>query len=147
MADMVKVIESRFGRSFLVFSALTVWLGSGLLFGLGEPWQRIASYGAGAFAFFLVAMFLPEYRRRRSFSRQGALQFTAFCIWLAASELVRLYPSISRSPLWSMAMLLGSPVLAYYGGLFLIRGSRAAPQYATEAAPEETPLDSPAVLQ
>jgi len=135
---MLPVIHHRIGQSVAVALALAGWLGAGSLWDVRELWQRVGWHLCGISIFFLLAVFLPERRKLRSVSRQGALQLMAFVAFLLASDLVTHLKGAQR-PFLALALLLGSPFFSYFAGLFMIRGFRTPPQYATE--PEDKPAD------
>lgn len=140
---MLPVIHHRIGRMIAVGLALAAWLGAGSLWDLRDAWHRIGWHVSGIGIFFLLAACLPECRKLRSLSRQGALQLMAFVVFLLASDLVVHFKGAQR-PFLALALLLGSPFLSYFSGLFMIRGFRTPPDYAPEQEEEEAKAAEPA---
>ncbi|WP_035615104.1 hypothetical protein [Haloferula sp. BvORR071] len=153
---MLPVIHHRAGRVLAIVFALAGWLsGSYWLRDLSEFDHRVWWHLSGIAIFFLLAVFLPEERKIRSMSRQGALQLMAFVLWLLAGDLVMHFKELQDAVV--ALLLLGAPVLAYFVSFYLIRGFRAAPEYgpevdvksgeAEEVGPAPVPVSIPAPVE
>ncbi len=145
---MLPVIRHRAGRIAAVTLALAAWLGGGVYLHQLEPEQRLWAHLNGIAVFFLLAVFLPEERKARSLGRKGALQMMAFTVWLLTTDWVVNHKD-AHSPEAGLALVLGVPVLAYFMGLFMIRGFRATPDYEVEAEPEKkaSPAEDKSALE
>ena len=141
--------QNKLIASLLVMAGFVAWLASGTIFGVG--WAR---YIIGSAAFFIVACFLPETRRTTFLSRRSSLGLVGLFAWMAASQILSLYPidsTVFENPMLLATIDVGSPLLlgflAYWLSVFLIRGFRASPEYdINQGEQDETQQPPPAAL-
>lgn len=135
---MKYIVQGKFGGTVLVILGFGAWFGASAAIPESWEWHEVASYGIAGFAFFLAGCFLPEYRDKGRFvDRRSALRVMTFFLWLAVSATLRLEAGIG--PIVGYPTLFFSPFACYFLATYLIRGFRAAPDYATaaEALPSE----------
>ncbi len=144
------IIHNRTAASLLIIAGFPSCVAASTLIPLppDSPWDTAILSAIGALTFFLVGCFLPERQTSIFPSRRFALGVMALSVWTGSGKLIKhLLPADMPMLQASNFKVLGSlliAILSYWLAIFLIRGLRAAPEYAQQsaAADETRPVSS-----
>lgn len=136
-SKMQSTTNRKVALAVLVLLGFVCWLVATVVTPDSSEWLLAAWYFIIALAFFLLGIFPPDSRNRRSFlSRRSALQLMAFFIWIAVNSLgpVGLIKDNLGPPSRIVSILVPSSIVisigSYFAAMYLIRRFRASPCYS-----------------